>query len=720
MADNHQPDPATTPGFPRYDSPLERRTLRDYYVMIREHLWLALGVGLLISLCTGYYLARQPAVYAATAQLEFRRPERVVTSESVTDSSIRTDADVRTYMQMIGTGRVRERVLKSFTPAEIALLQKPFLANLGPGVLPPGPESLIGDLAVEPEKNSLLFNVTARARSADAAALIANRYVEEYIDFLVERSTGSNESAVMYLERRSNELRKEYEDAERQLQNYKQRENLVSLDDSLNIINDRVKSINAALTAARLERLDLEVFRKQLDDFRIGNRNLLEIAFIANHGAVPGLKLKLDELIRAETVLGQRYFERHPKMIELGKQIASLRSQLDDAMQLAVADLNGRLGKATANELSLTKEVTNAESEALRLGRLSVEFKGLENQTLAARANYVAILDRLNQTRNSKNLQNIPVRPLDRARPDAEPVEPKLGSIVKRCGLLFVIIFIGLPLALNFIDDRIKSSWDVENFVGAHLLGIIPDVTDVKPEERTMLVNRRETTPAVESFLSLYSAVKLQSKLDFPKSLMVTSTIPGEGKTMIACNLAAAFARHGKTVLLIDCDLRRPMMHRHFDRPNDQGLIPWAEHGYYLGEDPFLDQNLGLIRVAENFHLLRAGGRSKTPTSILEHPSFAELLESLKRRFDLLVVDTPPVGAVTDAMLIAERTDECVYVSRFNKAQRKHIRVYVKALKETKNDFLGVVLNGMNPHRIEHYSDYRYYRSYKKYYGAAS
>lgn len=720
MADPSQQSPAPTPGFPRYDSPLERRTLRDYYIIIREHLWLALFVGLLVSVSIGYYLARRPAVYAATAQLEFRRPERVVTTELVTDTAVRSDADVHTYMQMLGTGRVRDRVLKSLTPEEVRLLQQPYLATLGPGVLPPGPETLISDVSIDPVRNSLLFNVTARAHAGEAAALIANRYIDEYIDFLIERSTGSNEDAVGYLERRSVALRKEYEESERALQNYKQRENLVSLDDSLNIINDRVKSINAALTSARLERLDLEVYRKQMDDFRVAGKNLFEIAFISNHGAVPGLKLKLDELLRTETVLNQRYLERHPRMVELGKQISSMRSQLDDAVLLAVADLSGRLAKTTANELSLTKEVANAESEALRLGRLAVEFKSLENQALAARSNYVSILDRLNQTRNSKNLQNIPVRQLDRASAPATPVEPNLRSIVKNCGLLFVVILLGLPLALNFIDDRIKSSWDVENFVGAHLLGIIPDVTDVKPEERTMLVTKRETTPAVEAFLSLYSAVKLQSKLDFPKTLMVTSTIPGEGKTMIACNLAAAFARHGKTVLLIDCDLRRPMMHRHFDRPNDQGVIPWAENGYFLGEDPFVDQNLGLIRVAENFHLLRAGGRSKTPTAILEHPSFAELLESLKRRFDLVVVDTPPVGAVTDAMLIAERTDECVYVSRFNKAQRKHIRVYVKALKDTKNDFLGVVLNGMNPNRIEHYSDYRYYRSYKKYYGAAS
>lgn len=129
---------------------------------------------------------------------------------------------------------------------------------------------------------------------------------------------------------------------------------------------------------------------------------------------------------------------------------------------------------------------------------------------------------------------------------------------------------------------------------------------------------------------------------------------------------------------------------------------------------------LGIIKLTENLSLLCSGGRSKSPTEFLENPVFGNLLEKLQKEYELIVVDSPPLGAVTDSLLIAERTDEVIYVCRFNRAYRKHIRLYIKALHNAKNEILGVLLNGLTPRRIEYYSNYRYYRSYKKYYGAQS
>ncbi|MDQ5981237.1 MAG: polysaccharide biosynthesis transport protein, partial [Verrucomicrobiota bacterium] len=250
--------------------------------------------------------------------------------------------------------------------------------------------------------------------------------------------------------------------------------------------------------------------------------------------------------------------------------------------------------------------------------------------------------------------------------------------------------------------------------------GIIPELGDVPDTEKHSLVTSNKASPGSEAFLSVYSAVKIQSKLDFPKSILVTSTIPGEGKTMISCNLAASFARHGKRVLIIDCDMRRPMLHRHFQLTNEAGLLAWFEAGAKIPDDPFNEPSLGLTKAEENLFLLRSGGRSKSPTEFLENPVFGQFIESMKKHFDLIVVDSPPMGAVTDSQLISEHTDEVIYVCRFNRAHKKHIRIYIKQLRESKNELLGIVLNGLSPRRIEYYSNYRYYRSYKKYYGSQS
>jgi Mrp family chromosome partitioning ATPase len=153
------------------------------------------------------------------------------------------------------------------------------------------------------------------------------------------------------------------------------------------------------------------------------------------------------------------------------------------------------------------------------------------------------------------------------------------------------------------------------------------------------------------------------------------------------------------------------MLHRHYDRTNESGLISWFEAGSPLEGDPALNPILGIAAIEENLALLTSGGRSKSPTHILESDAFGQLLEKLKKHYDLVIVDSPPLGAVTDALLIAERVDEVVYVCRFNRALRKHIRLYIKALRAGKNEVLGIVLNGLTPRRIEYYSNYRYYRS---------
>src|ERR1019366_3664503 len=145
-----------------------------------------------------------------------------------------------------------------------------------------------------------------------------------------------------------------------------------------------------------------------------------------------------------------------------------------------------------------------------------------------------------------------------------------------------------------------------------------------------------------EAFLGLYSSVKIQSKLDFPKSILVTSTIPGEEKTLISCTLAPSFARHGKKTLIMDCDLRRPMLHRHFHNANASGIISWFEKGAHLDGDALTNPDLGISKIGENLWLLTSGGRSKSPTELLENPVFPHLLERLKKQFDLVVIDSPP------------------------------------------------------------------------------
>ncbi|HNC22895.1 MAG TPA: polysaccharide biosynthesis tyrosine autokinase [Opitutaceae bacterium] len=716
MADTtHKPFPGA---HDKEETPIERRTLRDYYIILRERLWIALPIALVVALAFGYWKSSQPKMYVAAATMQFEKPETLVTTQGVVDPAVRSDVELRSNLEKLNSQRLRQRVVDSFTPDEVKILQRPYLKNLAPGQAAPPPGACLGAVSIDAARNSLLISITVRHPDPAAAALVANQYVSQFFNYLADYYGGKSETGVEFLQAQAERLGKDAAAAEEKLMAYKKEHNLVSLDNSTNIVGTRLTTINAALTTARLNRISLETQYTQVESYRKEKRDLTEISYIAGHSTVPTLKSQLANLLQNQSVLAERYLERHPKMVDISNQISVVQDQLDKAIELAVADLATRLNEARHTEENLQAEYAAAEKDSLRLGDLSIAYKALENQATVAKANYVQILNRLNETTTSRNLEKIPLHPLDPAVVPSGPYEPDVPRIIRTSFGLGLLVFFGIAVGLSFIDDRIKSAWDVESFIGANLLGIIPDLSSVKDDEKYNLMLSGQQVPGVEAFLSVYSSVKIHSKLDFPKSILVTSTIPGEGKTLISCNLAGSFARHGKKTLLIDCDLRRPMLHRHFKQANNTGIITWFEAGADLEQDPTKNPSLGIIRISDNLSLLCSGGRSKSPTELLENPLFGQLLERFKKHFDLVVVDSPPLGAVTDSLLIAERTDEVIYVCRFNRAYRKHIRLYMKALRNGKNEVLGVVLNGLSPRRVEYYTNYRYYRSYKKYYGS--
>jgi capsular exopolysaccharide synthesis family protein len=715
------PEPAHKTPRPSYgdETAVERRTLRDYYIILREHVWLSLPLAIITSVGFFYFQARKPPVYEAVASLQFEKPETVVTSQGVVDPSVRSDIDLNTYIHDIDSNRLRASVVQSFTPSERKILERAALKHLPPGASPPPVEALLGSIDAEPLRNSYLITITVHHEDPQAAQLIANRYVDEFMNYLFESVGGKNEEAVTYLRARSDQLRKDAEDSEKQLQDYMRQHDLVSLDKSIDIVTDRLKAVNSALTTARLDMLGTEELVQEVAEFKKNGQNLLEISYIAMHGAVPGLKAQLNDAEQTQALLMERYLPKHPKVIDNANKIAVTKAQLDRAVDLAIADLDTRLAAARDSVKDLEEEYKSQESQELSLRALSVDFNSLQSRATVAKNYYMEILDRLNQTTTFKNLDKISLHPLDKASLPGGPISPNIPGILRTSIGLGFMVFLSVAIGFRFLDDRVKSAWDVESFIGVHLLGIIPQMSSLRDDEKIGLPDAPSgNDTGNEAFLGLYSSAKIQSKLDFPKSILVTSTIPGEGKTLISCNLAACFARHGKRTLIMDCDLRRPMLHRHYRQQNVAGIIAWFEHGAHLDGDVLTNAELGIVKITENLWLLTSGGRSKSPTEILENPVFPQLLERLKKTFDLVVVDSPPMGAVTDAMLIAERADEVIYVCRFNRASRKHIKLYIKALREGKNEILGIVLNGLSPRRIEYYSNYRYYRSYKKYYGA--
>jgi succinoglycan biosynthesis transport protein ExoP len=707
---------APTPTASRDDEAVERRTLRDYYIIVRERLWIALPLALLVSLGYAYNKLQVTPLYSATATMQFEKPDTIVTTQSVVDTAIRSDVELNTALEVLKSGRIRSRVVASFTPEEQQILRRAGQKRVPPA--PPNAGLDLGSMSAYSTGKSFLIAISVSHEDPEAAALVANRYMDVYMNYMLDFAGGKNEVAIAHLKEQEERLRVSSETARQKLQAYMKEKNVTSLDNQQNIIGAALQKAAAYRDEAtrNLQLIDAKV--KQMDTFQAEGRNLYEISEISTNPAVANLKGQLDKLQTEQILLSERYFERHPSMIKIANEIAVAQEELNKAVTFVLAEWKTRQAAAQSALRTAEEDFKRSEQDYRNLGDLRVEYDSLQQKADIERNNYMSILARLNETTTVRNVEKIPLHPLDRASPPGSPYAPNKSGITRTSVMIGLLVFFGVAVGLSFVDDRIKSAWDVESFVGANLLGIIPDLASMKDDEKYNLLADDNQAPGVEAFLSVYSSIKIHSKLDFPKSILVTSTIPGEGKTLISCNVAASFARHGKKTLLVDCDLRRPMLHRHFKQQNSAGLLSWFESGSPLEGDLATNPTLGIIKVNDNLSLLCSGGRSKSPTELLESTDFGRLLERLKREYDLVIVDSPPLGAVTDSLLIAERIDEVVYVCRFNRAYRKHIRLYMRALRNGKNEVLGIVLNGLSPRRIEYYSNYRYYRSYKKYYGA--
>ncbi len=717
MADAHTKPPLPA-GADRDDDVVERRTLRDYYIILRERLWIALPLAVLIAVGYGYQKMKVTPTYAARATMQFEKPETLVNAQGIIDQSVRSDVDLNTYIEQLRSDRIRGRVMDSLTAEEKNILRRAELKRLPPGTDPNTVQVNLGNVMPISTRASYIIGIHVTHDDPEAAAIVANKYVSAFMTHLFEKAGGTNDAAIAWLQEQAERLKKESEATDQALQRYMLDKKLISLDSSRDMVTDALKKAGALKEEKRLQLLALDEKVKQVEAFQAEKKSLFEIVEIATHSAIPTLRSSLSKLEQELNLLSERYFEKHPRMIEKTNEIAVISAELSKAVTQAIAELRTRQAEARQMLATYEEEYARQEKSSMQLSEMGIEFNLLKREADVAKNSYNEILRRLNETKTIKNIEKVPVHPLDAAKIDPNPIAPNKPQIVRTSVGIGVLVFLAIAIGLSFIDDRVKSAWDVESFIGANLLGIIPDLAAMKDDEKYSLLLDDKQAPGVEAFLSVYSSIKIHSKLDFPKTILVTSTIPGEGKTLISCNVAGSFARHGKKTLLIDCDLRRPMLHRHFKQQNNGGLIPWFEGGGVMEGDLATNPTLGIIKVGENLSLLCSGGRSRTPTELLENPLFGQLLERLKREYDLVIVDSPPLGAVTDSLLIAERIDEVIYVCRFNRAYRKHIRLYMRALRNGKNEILGVVLNGLSPRRIEYYSNYRYYRSYKKYYGA--
>lgn len=694
------------------------RTAKDYWLMFRERWYFGLLAAALVVGGAAYWHHRTPAVYTAQARLIFENAPSISADRS-NDRELRP-VKLETYLATMGSETFRDRVAQSLTADEVSAIRAPYQVPDNEDATPTILELVTRGVTVTTDHEAPIITITATHRDPEMAALLANQFAGRYIEFDLDRSqTGAN-STLRLLQDEELKQKQKMEEAQLKLQQYRERHNAVSLESDRNLVVERLKSTSAQLTEAIAQRTELETSLAQVEEARMIGRDLVGIAYIANFRGIPELLDQRSRLKVERTVLEERYLENHPRMKANTAALNTAEEMLQRNVDLAVTELRNKYQLAMQRVESLTQQEAMAEKKSLELDTISIEYETLREQAEQARAQYARILASSQEASWRTQIDNINIRFLDRAS-TARQTSATLEDTLIRSGAVGLALLLFVPISIGIFDVRLKAAWEVEQYLRQNLLGEIPALTGLTRKERPHIMARELDHAAAESFRGLFGQFQLNSTVPYPKIVMFTSTLPAEGKSVVVNNLASTFAAHGKRTLLIDCDLRRPNLHLYYGKDNACGLIRWLETEKPIGAAIEDDEDLGILPVKENLSLLRGGGESRKATELFGLDAFLQLLKTMRSRFDVILIDTPPLGVFPDAMLLSRLCDEVVYVCRFNAVSRTKVRKSIERLHRSEAVLTGVVLNGIPTGTQSAYYDYYGYganesKRYKAYY----
>ena len=337
------------------------------------------------------------------------------------------------------------------------------------------------------------------------------------------------------------------------------------------------------------------------------------------------------------------------------------------------------------------------------------------------------IHNRLNDVRIEQALPSEQEEPLNKeqfAYLPGGPFTPDKNKIKRDGMMLGFALFVIIPFLFEFVDNRVKSPWDVEVFIGRDLIAGIPKISEVEENQRPLIVGNDLDDGLTESFRSMFSRIQMNSLSDYPKTILVTSAIPSEGKSLISANLAHSCANHGKSTILVDFDLRRPGIHKFCNITNEKGLLSLINSETTNSDELKQLAKNTVTQIHPNLFVLPSGGRTRAATELLESNEFDRIHGILRSIADVIIIDSPPIGLFPDSLAIARKSEEVLFVTRYGKVSRKIAKSLLENIDETGAKILGVVLNDLPQKKTpgyyySGYYGYGYfrYKYYNKYYG---
>ena len=584
-------------------------------------------------------------------------------------------------------------------------------------------EILISRLVVEPVKDSSLVNVRYEDTNPQRAQVILNAVLRSYLSQNVDDTTLMSTSALEWLTTQLEHLKIELEKSEIALNDFRQKNNVLSIS-----LEDRHNMITAQLEQLAKSRTDLEVKRKglsahaaELDKIAknpedVGATQLLENSLLTR------LREDYNEAKRDLDALTATHGENYNKVKEEDAKVETLskaiRAEVQNVRNAAHHDVN----EIDRQISEVKKTEDDLQRQAHELQAFEVPYSQLARTKEENAKIYGLVLERTRETELTRVMHFNNVRVIDDADLPGVPYKP--NTMLNLTVGLVIGILVGLAAAVarEFLDRSLKTPLDVESFVLVPCLGLLPDIASgtksrrrrknvvQKLLDRDLIAAHHPEGGVAEAARAIRTNLRFMSPDRPYHSLLVTSAVPEEGKTTVACSLATVLAQSGLRVLLVDTDLRRPRLHRTFQLPNDLGVTMVISNQATLEE---------CIRESSvpNVWVLTSGPIPPNPAEILQSDQFEKLTKELSRRFDRVVFDSPPILPVTDAAVLSRTVDGVVVVGRAFRTPKTAARQAVRQLRDVKAHVIGLVLNAVDLDRSD-YNEYHYYYKRDGYYSS--
>lgn len=713
--------------------------LLEYWMTISKHKWSILGLTLAIVVLTLLVVSSIKPTYRATATLLIEANKNKVVSIEEVYGGMNSDIEyIQTQVEILKSRDLAEKVvikLKLATHPEFDSRQqtppfwKRWLTSAGitgesfgfgeaepkaapsPATAAKGIVGAVQDrLEVQAVRRSQLIRVSFVATDPELAAKVANAFAETFIESDLDARYQMSQKASGWLAERLGSLRQTVEASERALQQYREKERIVDAKGlAQSGISGQLANLTSAQIAAAQRRSEAEIRYNQI---RAAGGNYETLPAIASNATVLRMRDIETEAEKKLADLGNRYGKEHSRMLAAEAELKSARANTRDAINRAIETVTKEYEAARANEAAVERTLAQARDSMQSMNRKEYQLNVLEREVTSNRQLYDMFLGRFKETSATGGLQSTIARVVDPAITPGGPFAPNKTLAVQIAIVLSLILGALLAFVMEHLDVTIKHSGEVESKLGLPVLTTLPILTG----KSTPALYFEENTHSIfsEAIRTARTGILL-SAIDEPhKSIVITSSVPGEGKTTTSVNLALSFA-HTKRVILVDADMRRPSIGKLFGKDSTAPGLSSFVAGTATAQEC-------IFRVEKSeLYVLPAGVIPPNPLELLLSKRFDDTLHKLMEMFDIVIIDAPPVMLVTDAMVIARRCTGLVYVVKADDVPYQVARNGIKRIRQSGVNIIGVALNQLDFERADRYhGEYTGYAKYgyRRYYSA--